>query len=278
MANEKVTELPTVVNALASDIIYAVQAGDSVQETLQQVLELSNSYIVLTNAGNPNGTLAGIILQLCFDTTNNKLYICSATGSAVTATWVLLGAAVVDPIQGGTGVSNPTIHTLPVAQGSSDFNFLGPLDNGELLIGSTGADPVATTITAGTNISIANGAGTITISGSGAAGFSWNSVGSTPQSMTANNGYITVNAGTVAYTLPATAAFGTELVVVGKGAGGWTIAQNAGQSIVLGSSTSTVGAGGSVASTNAKDCLIMICTVANTEWTAISWVGTLTIV
>ena len=39
--------------------------------------------------------------------------------------------------------------------------------NGQLLIGSTGANPVAATITAGSNITVTNGAGSITIAASG---------------------------------------------------------------------------------------------------------------
>lgn len=67
------------------------------------------------------------------------------------------------PASAGTGVASPTAHTLPVAQGSSAFTFLGPLTNGQLLIGSTGANPVATTLTAGSGVTITNGAGTITL-------------------------------------------------------------------------------------------------------------------
>ena len=39
--------------------------------------------------------------------------------------------------------------------------------NGQLLIGSTGVAPVASTLTAGTNVTITNGAGSITIAASG---------------------------------------------------------------------------------------------------------------
>lgn len=42
--------------------------------------------------------------------------------------------------------------------------------NGQLLIGSVGANPVAATITAGSNITVTNGAGTITIASSGGGG------------------------------------------------------------------------------------------------------------
>lgn len=42
---------------------------------------------MLTNAGDPNGTVAGVLNWLCLDTTGPTLYVCTASGSTVTATW-----------------------------------------------------------------------------------------------------------------------------------------------------------------------------------------------
>lgn len=142
------------------------------------------------------------------------------------------------------------------------------MTNGQLTIGSTGSTPSNTTLTAGNGIAITNGAGSITIAVTG-GGMSWTEVTSTSQSMSTDSGYIANNAGLVTLTLPVTAALGTSVSVCGKGAGGWLIAQNSGQSIRLGSSTSTVGVGGSLASTNAGDSINLLCTTANTVWTAI---------
>ena len=52
--------------------------------------------------------------------------------------------------------------------------------------------------------------------------------------MSVNNGYIANNAGLVTLTLPDTAALGDEVLVQGKGAGGWLIAQNASETIYFG--------------------------------------------
>jgi hypothetical protein len=93
MSNEKVSALPTVANALAADVIYAIQGGVSVQETLQQVLNLGLSNTVLSFAGNPNGNLAGVVYQLCWDSTDMFLYICTTSGSSSTATWTQITAA-----------------------------------------------------------------------------------------------------------------------------------------------------------------------------------------
>lgn len=91
----------------------------------------------------------------------------------------------------------------------------------------------------------------------------------TTQAMSTNNGYIANNAGLVTLTLPTTAAVGDVLKIIGMGAGGWRIAQNASQNVQLGSVSSTSGTGGSLSSTNRYDSIDLICTVANTTWQAL---------
>jgi hypothetical protein len=54
--------------------------------------------------------------------------------------------------------------------GSGALGAVGPLINGQLVIGSTGAAPQAANLTAGSGIAITNGAGSITIAASGASG------------------------------------------------------------------------------------------------------------
>lgn len=56
-----------------------------------------------------------------------------------------------------------TADQIVVNNGSGVLSSIG-LSDGQLLIGSTGAAPVAATITAGTGISVTNGAGSITVS------------------------------------------------------------------------------------------------------------------
>lgn len=93
----------------------------------------------------------------------------------------------------------------------------------------------------------------------------------TSQSMTWGRAYIVNSASLVTLTLPTVAPLGSMLYIVGINTGGWTIAQNAGQSIrVSSSSVSTTGTGGSVSSNNSYDSLALICTVANTSWTALN--------
>lgn len=114
--------------------------------------------------------------------------------------------------------------------------------------------------------------------GLNATGFPWTDVTSATQTLAINNGYVTNRGGGVTYTLPATATEGDMIRISGK-SGAWSIAQNANQQIGVSSSSSTVGAGGSIASTDSGDCIELLCTTsgASTRWRAISFVGNLTV-
>ncbi len=173
-----------------------------------------------------------------------------------------------------TGLTN---HSLLVGAGTATITNLGVASNGQLPIGSTGADPVLATLTAGAGIAIANAAGSITISNTG-AGFSWNTVAGTTQTVAAENGYINGNAGLTTYLLPATGAVGDTFQLAGFGAGGWILTQNALQVIHYNSTDTMIGLGGSIASSNRYNTIEVMCIVANTDWTVLDSSGTLTVV
>ncbi len=97
----------------------------------------------------------------------------------------------------------------------------------------------------------------------------WSNIAGTTQAAAVNNGYVVGNAGLTTITLPATSALGSILEIAGKGAGGWVIAQGAGQQIHIGSSVSTLGAGGSVASTNQYDSIKLVCITDDTIWSCV---------
>lgn len=112
------------------------------------------------------------------------------------------------------------------------------------------------------------------ISGSGSTTFTWVVV-TVDTAMNNNMGYIANSGSLITLTLPATATIGDIIRVTGKGAGGWTIAQNAGQFIQYGSIVTTTGVGGSLSSNDPADTVELVCVTANTEWLVLSSVGTL---
>lgn len=152
------------------------------------------------------------------------------------------------------------------------------LTAGQVVIGSA-TTPAAATLTAGTGISISNGNNSITINATG-GGFTWTDVTGTSATMAVNNGYLADNAGLVTLTLPATAVQFSSLAIVGKGAGGWKIAQNASQQILFGSTSTTSGVTGNLASTNANDVVYLLATTggSSTVWTVVQSIGNITVV
>lgn len=174
--------------------------------------------------------------------------------------------------------TNLTANAILYADSNKLLASLAALTNGQLAIGNTGSPPTPATLTAGAGISITNAAGSITISGSG-GGLSWSVVTGTTQAAAVNNGYIANNAGLVTVTLPATSAVGDVVAVTGiNNATGWKIAQNAGNQIFYGTQSTTSGAGGSLASSNTRDVIHVMCVTANAAWQVMNSIGNITVV
>lgn len=114
-----------------------------------------------------------------------------------------------------------------------------------------------------------------------ASGLKWASIDSlnwvveatTTRALAVGEGVIANNAAQVVITLPATAAVGSTFSITGIGAGGWKLAQNAGQTVYYGVAASTTGAAGYVESTHIRDSITFVCTVADTDFQVIQGVG-----
>jgi len=204
-----------------------------------------------------NGTLAQ---------SNGSIYtFTTATYPSTTTANQLLYSSATNTVGGLATANSATL----VTNASGVPSWTSSMTNGQVLIGSTGATPVPATITGTAGITVTNAAGSITISGGG-GGYTWTEVTGVSQAMATNNGYITNNPALVTLTLPATAALGTTISIAGKGAGGWKIAQNAGQEIFFGSSATTIGATGYLQSTQQFDSIELLCITADTQWTVIT--------
>lgn len=92
-----------------------------------------------------------------------------------------------------------------------------------------------------------------------------------------NSLYIsTNNASRVVFSLPAICNVGDYFRVAGFGAGGWRIQTSAGQFITFGDQQTSVG--GYLESIDDRDCIELVCVVANTEWQELSSQGNITVV
>jgi hypothetical protein len=138
---------------------------------------------------------------------------------------------------------------------------VGPNGGGNINV--VGAGGVTVTGNPGTN--------TLTITDAG-GGITW-FVATVNAGMAINDGYIANGGAGISLLLPAVAPVGSIVRVTGINAGGWTITQNGGQTIFVGNAQTTVGVGGSVASTLTRDSIELVCVVANTTWNTLSGVG-----
>lgn len=106
-------------------------------------------------------------------------------------------------------------------------------------------------------------------SGGGGGGGSviWTDVTVATQTLAVQNGYLTDRGGGVTYTLPATAAIGDTIQIMGK-LGITTITQAAGQQIKFTSASTTVGVTGTCVSLAVGDCIVLVCITAgaSTLW------------
>lgn len=148
---------------------------------------------------------------------------------------------------------------------NNQTNLHGPLNDGQIFIGSSSGPGIAENLTPGTGVTITNAANSITISASG-GGLSWSTITAATLSAAINNGYVLNHSATpCVVTLPATAAIGSKISLRGLAAsGGWTATANTGQTIQFGNLSSS--SAGSWSSTNAGDSCDLECIVANLTW------------
>lgn len=173
---------------------------------------------------------------------------------------VLTGNSAADPsFQAIGSKSGLTAHGVVLAQNASAFTATAAGAVGTVLAGNGAADPTFQAIPALNVVDVTG----------------------TTQAMAVNTTYIADHpSALVTFTLPATAAQGTELTIAGNGPGGWQINQNAGQVIKMNGNTTTVGTGGSLSSTNRYNSVTMLATVggASTVWVINDFSGTFTFV
>jgi len=217
------------IQALAEATDGQIPIGSTGNNPVLATIISTGSSIAITNgAGSIDlDVAAAVATSYLADDANsaipaaNVLTVAGGTNIATTAAASTLTVSLdgtVGVANGGTGVSNPTDHSLLVGSGAAAMTELGVATDGQLVIGSSAADPVLATLTAGSGVSVTNAAGSITVA-TEQAGMSW-SVVTTGQTAADSTGYFCNNAGGVTVTLPATASVGHTFEVCAMNAGG----------------------------------------------------------
>jgi hypothetical protein len=151
------------VNSAAATGLAWSTASYPVTTTANELLYSSTSNTVVGLATANDGVLitSAVGVPLIASTLPNAVQLnITALGTIATGVW---NGSVISSTYGGTGLSNPTAHGIMIGEGSSAMTPI-VLSSGQILVGSTGIDPVATAINSGTGILVANGAGSITVS------------------------------------------------------------------------------------------------------------------
>lgn len=185
------------------------------------------------------------------------------------------GTAVV--AGGGTGATTLTSHGVLVGAGTSAISGLTVGTNGQVLLGSTGANPAFGTLTTSTGVAFTTGAGSLAVNITG-GGMKSNSVATASATGSTQNSYICSDSAQTTVSLPSTSSLGDMFLICGTSAntGGWIVSQASGQQIFNGSNHTTSGATGYISTAAANTSALLICTAANTTWIAIATVGTVT--
>ncbi len=268
-----------ISNAVASDIrpMGTVLGGTGISSPTAHGIMVAEGASAMVSKTLTNG-------QLLVGSTGADPVAAAITSSGSTITVTngagTLNVDVTAPLNvatGGTGATTLTSHGILLGHGTSAVTASAALTNGQLLVGSTGNDPVAATLIQGANVTITNGAGTITIAADNAGGVVWNTA-TVDTLLVADNAYIADSASLLTFTLPSVAAVGATYIIQGKNTGGWIVTQNSGQTIYSVNAATTTGGGGSLASTNRRCAVTLVCVTANNDFAVSSAIGNITYV
>lgn len=104
----------------------------------------------------------------------------------------------------------------------------------------------------------------------------WTTISSNT-SLSNNTGYFCISGTNLQLTLPSSSVLGDCIEISLDGATKFTVLQGSGQQIRYGNQQTTLGVGGSLASTDQGDSIRMVCSATNTKWNVISSIGNLTV-
>jgi len=170
-------------------------------------------------------------------------------------------------LDASNGNFSSTLYNNPSIAASKTYLLPNPITNSEVYIAAyDGAVPptVGNVAVFGANLGLLTDGGP-----PGGGGITFSNIAGTTQAAAVNTGYIVGSASQTTITLPATAPIGSIVIVKGKGAAGWILTANTGQTIQVGQSATS--SGGTITSAANFDSIQVSCITANTTW-SVDWV------
>ena len=165
-----------------------------------------------------------------------------------------------------TGIS-VTQHAVPVGGATSQaLTSLAVGSNGQVLVGSSGADPVFATLTGTGGITFTTGAGSLAINNTG-GGLTW-SVITADQTAAVNHGYFANKGSLLTLTLPATTVVGDVIALVNINGAAFAKVLSANPGTINIGSTACTANTGSLTSTALGDVVFLVAQTTASVWYA----------
>ncbi len=222
--------------------------------------------ILYSSATNTVGGLATAANGALITSAGGVPSISSTLPSAVQSNITTVGA-----LSSGSLAAGFTPVTVPIGgTGAASFTAYSVIIAGTT---STGAFQNVSGVGTSGQVLTSNGASALP-SWKDAIESNWVDQTTTPVTIVPGTAYLANSASNVTFFMPATVAQFQEIEVAGNGSGGWFIALDAGQT--ANSSAGSTSMGGTLSSTNRYDCIVLVCTAANTTFTVKESYGAIT--
>ena len=249
-----------ILVAGASDLAYQTMSGDATMASTG-ALTLANSGVTANTYGSAS--------SVPVTTVDAKGRVTGVTDTSIAISASQVTSGTLGVARGGTGASTLTDRAVLVGNGTDAITSVGPLTDGQLIIGSTGGDPVAASLTGTANqITVTNATGQITLStpqdiattssptfagasiattGSGTTTIGNTTSGGAVAVRTALTGTATITPGALTATLGTQTTGGTAGGAISMTAGAGATTGAGGAFNVTGGTAGTTGTGGAVA-------------------------------
>lgn len=279
--------------------------------------QVANPSNVILTSGAPSGSVLteNRVGTLAVDNANNNIYGLTSKSGGVD-TWSLLGGttAGLNGLAADTGTATPSSNSITIAGTSAQVHtagsghtitvsLIGPYtpatftshgvlvgaaassiaalsvgSNGQVLLGSTGANPAFGTLTTSTGLAFTTGAASLALDVK-SGGFAVTPVAGASQALASQTSFIANDSALTTFTLPATSAVGDIINVIGSAlnTGGWKITYSTNQIIWGPAGSSTITTGNAATGAAAAQTATIMCVVANTTWVIIANSGTITL-
>lgn len=223
-------------------------------------LNINPSTPLILAWGGTNASLTASNGGLVY-TDASKMAILSGTATANQIP--LSGSSSAPAWSTATYLATLTANGIVYASASNTMAQISTANNGVLITSNSGVPSLlANSGTPGFVLTANSGAPPSWQAATG--GFTWANISGTTQAAAVNTGYVVGNASQTTITLPATAALGSVVAIQGKGAAGWILTANTGQTIQIGQVATT--SGGTVTSAANFDAIRVVCITADTTW------------